>query len=56
MKLMHIIKTEYSRGEYSTVQHRGHSNDHCTSTVSNLLCNPLLQHSVPPHFRQSAST
>jgi hypothetical protein len=31
-----------------------HHSDPCTSTVSDLLCNPLLQNSVAPHFEQSA--
>jgi len=56
MKLTQIIKTEYSRGEYSAEKHGEHCNNPWTSTVSNLLCNPLLQHSAPPHFKQSAST
>jgi hypothetical protein len=38
--------------EYSTVgRHRG---DPCTSTFSDLLCNPLLKHSAAPHIEQGA--
>jgi hypothetical protein len=32
----------------------GHCSNPCTSTVSDLLCNPLLKHSADPHFEQSA--